>query len=56
MKLVVELNKILEDYLRIVKEMAEYSVANCIDQWKIALEAFRTQRKVYKKGFKGKIR
>jgi hypothetical protein len=34
--------------------MAEYSVANCIDQWKKELEAFRTQRKVYKKALKAR--
>jgi hypothetical protein len=53
-KLVDELNKRLDDYLRIVKEMSEYSVANCVDPWKKALEAFRTQRKVYKKALKAK--
>ncbi len=52
--LVDELNQRPEETLKIQIEMAKYFVSGSIDPWKKGLEAFKTQRPVYKKALKAK--
>ena len=49
-----ELNQRPEETIKILIEMSKYFVLRTMDPWKKALEAFRTQRKVYKKSLKAK--
>ena len=47
---VEELQKILEETIRIQNEMSKYLVTDSNDPWKKALDSFKSQRYKYKKG------